>query len=139
MSKIACLFTFLSLIVLNSSFAQTNQVKQAYSDAISFRVFHKTGHVEQLVNQIEFVLYKDSTVVRFWDQDESYKESRMISINRSLIQEIEQFENEISEHPLDGEDYIYSIEFDESNAEIRYQLTQKEANILTQWFQELSK
>lgn len=139
MSKIARLFTLLSLIVLNSSFAQTNKAKQAYSDAISFRVFQKTGHVEQLVNQIEFVLYKDSTVVRFWDQDESYKESQTISINRSLIPEIEQFENEISEHPLDEEDYIYCIEFDDSNTEIRYQLTKKESDVLTQWFQELSK
>lgn len=134
------LLLFLSFqILLVSSFAQTNQTKQAYSDVISFRVFHKTGHVEQLVNQIEFILYKDSTVVRFWDQDESYKESRTISINRSLISEIEQFENEISEHPLDEKDYIYCIEFDDSSAEMRYQLTQKEANVLSQWFQELSK
>ncbi len=121
------------------SFAQSNNARQPFCDSITLRVFSRAGHTEQLVNQMKFVLYKDSTFVRFWNSGKVYEESRTVSIDSSLISSIERFENQFSDYRIDnssnnGETYRFYIEFDDGNAEVRFKLKEESADILKEWF-----
>lgn len=126
------------------SFAQSNNARQPFSDSITLRVFSRAGHTEQLVNQMKFVLYKDSTFVRFWNSGEVYEDSRTVSIDSSLISSIERFENQFSDYRIDnssnnGGTYRFYIEFDDGNGEVRFKLKEESADILKEWFDRMSQ
>jgi len=148
MSKLNSLLLFFCLLTLKPSFCQSDNISSQYLNAdsaeITLRVFIKSGHVIGLVNQMSFNLYHDSTVIRFWNSNDTFKDSKTITDNRNQIHYINEYEIDLVKYRIDhfsgkNTKYTYYIEFDDGKSVAEYKLKDEDSDILSRWFNKLKK